>query len=167
MTNEDYGSLAAIMQEAETMYAYEGAYNDAETREWLDRMLYRYETDGFGLWAVIHKENGMMIGQIGITIQVVGERRLPEIGYLLNRNHWGKGYAIEVASACKEYAFKKLGFDEMFSIVRDTNIPSMNVAIRNGMVVRERFTKHFRGVDMPHLLFSIKKNEYLSRMASS
>jgi RimJ/RimL family protein N-acetyltransferase len=155
MTNADYGSLAAILQDTETMYAYEGAYSDAETREWLDKMLRRYEADGFGLWAAILKESGIMIGQVGITWQSVGEKQVPEIGYLLNRNYWGKGYAIEAAGACKKYAFDILGFDEIFSIVRDTNIPSMNVAIRNGMVVRDRFAKRFRGVDMPHLLFSV------------
>jgi flavodoxin len=34
------------------------------------------------------------------------------------------------------------------------------------MVVRERFTKYFRGVDMPHLLFSVWKNGHLNRRTS-
>lgn len=38
------------------MYAYEGAFNDAEVQEWLDKQLSRYEKFGFGLWAVILKE---------------------------------------------------------------------------------------------------------------
>lgn len=39
--------------------------------------------------------------------------------------------------------------------MRDTNLASMNVAIRLGMTVRGRFEKHYRGVNMPHLAFAI------------
>jgi RimJ/RimL family protein N-acetyltransferase len=79
-----------------------------------------------------------------------------EIGYLFERAHWHNGYAIEAAIACREYAFNALGAREVYSIIRDTNFASMNVAIRNGMTVRGRFTKHYYGVDMPHYIFSVK-----------
>jgi RimJ/RimL family protein N-acetyltransferase len=49
MTRSDYRALANILQDAETMYAYEGAFSDNETQEWLDRNLLRYQVDGFGL----------------------------------------------------------------------------------------------------------------------
>jgi RimJ/RimL family protein N-acetyltransferase len=97
-----------------------------------------------------------MIGDCGITWQNVEGERIPEIGYHLNRSYWHNGYAIEAATACKEYSFKKLRFDEVYTIVRDTNIASINVAIRNGMIIRFRIIKHYRGVDMPHFVFSIK-----------
>ena len=45
------------------MYAYEHAFSDAEVNSWLERQLKRYVTDGFGLWAVLLKETGSMIGQ--------------------------------------------------------------------------------------------------------
>jgi RimJ/RimL family protein N-acetyltransferase len=157
MTTSDYGALAAILQDDETMYAYNGAFSDAETQEWFDKMQTRYQSDGYGLWATALKGSDVMIGQVGITWQDVGERRVPEIGYLLNRAYWGRGYATEAALACKQYAFEELGFDEVFSVVRDTNIASMNVAIRCGMAVRERFVKHYRGMDMPHYLFGVRE----------
>ena len=154
MTEADLGALKAILQDAQTMYAYESAFTDAEVRQWLDKTLARYENDGFGLWAVVLQESGEMIGQAGVSWQQADGERVPEIGYLFNRAHWHKGYAIEAAAACKRYAFDSLGFPEIYSIIRDTNIPSMNVAIRNAMTIRKRFIKHFRGVDMPHFLFS-------------
>lgn len=153
MTQNDYPALATILQDEQTMYAYEGAFNDTETQKWLERQLARYQTDGFGLWAVILKSSGEMIGQTGISWQDVEGERVPEIGYLFNRAFWYNGYATEAAMACKEYAFNKLDFKEIYSIVRSTNIASMNVAIRNGMIIRNHFVKHFRGVDMPHFLF--------------
>lgn len=156
MTQSDYPALSAIMQDELTMKAYEGAFSDEETQAWLDKMLTRYTTEGLGLWAVILKENDEMIGQAGLTWQNVGDQKVLEVGYLFRRDHWGKGYATEAAVACKEYAFTSLNAREVYSIIRDSNIASMNVAIRNGMLIRERFIKHYRNVDMPHFLFSVK-----------
>lgn len=73
-----------------------------------------------------------------------------EIGYLFNRDYWHKGYATEAARICKQYAFETLISDEVCSIIRDTNIASQNVAIRNGMTRMDMWTKHYRGVEMPH-----------------
>ena len=157
MTQADFPALADILQDEQTMYAYEGAFNDTETQAWLDKNLTRYRDDGIGLWAVVLRENGDMIGQAGLTWQEMNGKRIPEVGYLFNRAYWGKGYATEAAIACKEYGFKQLGLDEIFSIIRDTNIASMNVAIRNGMLVRERFVKHYKGIEMPHYAFSVRR----------
>lgn len=69
MTQEDYGDLCAILQDERVMYAYEGAFSNEEVQEWLDRQLTRYREDGVGLYAVLLKETGAMIGQCGLTIQ--------------------------------------------------------------------------------------------------
>ena len=53
------------------MYAYEGAFSDSEAQVWLDRQLERYRQLGFGLWAVILKQTGEMIGQCGLTMPAV------------------------------------------------------------------------------------------------
>lgn len=158
MTQDDYPALAAILTDEQAMYAYEGAFLQEEVQEWLDRQFLRYEKDGFGLWAVVLKETNEMIGQAGITLQEVEGETMPEIGYLFNRAYWRKGYAAEAATACKEYAFENMGLTEIVSIIRDTNIASMNVAIRNGMCIWKRFVKHYRGVDMAHFVFRVRKN---------
>ena len=150
MGQSDFTSLCKIMQDQETMYAYEGAFSYSEVQEWLDRQIRRYQKWGFGLWAVILKETGGMIGQCGLTMQPWKEEEVLEIGYLFNRRFWHKGYAVEAARACKQYAFETLNAKEVCSIIRDTNIASQNVAIRNGMTITDSWTKHYRGVDMPH-----------------
>ena len=157
MTAQDLPALRAILQDAETMEAYEGRFSEAEVRDWLDRMRERYRTDGFGLWAALSRETGEMIGQCGLTRQRILGADVIEVGYLFNRNHWHRGYATEAASACRDYAFDTLGAERVFAQVRDTNIASMNVAIRLGMTVRERFEKHYRGVLMPHLAFAVDR----------
>lgn len=150
MNQDDFESLCKILQDDETMYAYEGAFSDEEVQEWLDRQISRYQKWGFGLWAVILKETDEMIGQCGLTMQPWKGEEVLEIGYLFNRMYWHKGYAAEAAKACKKYAFEILKANEVCSIIRDTNIASQKVAMRNGMCVKDSWIKHYRGVDMPH-----------------
>lgn len=156
MNQADFNYLCGILQDEETMYAYEGAFSDSEVQKWLDRQISRYQKWSFGLWAVILKETNEMIGQCGLTMQPWKDTEVLEIGYLFNRSYWHKGYATEAARACKKYAFEILGADEVCSIIRDTNIASQNVAIRNGMTVTDRWTKHYRGVYMPHDRYVIR-----------
>ena len=150
LEGSDYDSLCKILQDPEVMYAYEGPFSDAEVREWLERQQTRYQKWGFGLWAAVRKTGDELIGQCGLTMQPWKGREVLEIGYLFQRSYWHQGYAIEAASACKEYAFRMLHASEVCSIIRDTNIPSQNVALRNGMAAADCWVKHYRGVDMPH-----------------
>ena len=157
MTPDDFPALCAILQNPEVMYAYEHAFSDAKTKDWLDRQMHRYDHDGFGLWAMIRKSDGEFIGQCGITMQECGNERVPEIGWLLRRDCWHQGHASEAAMACRAYAFERLGFNEVFSIIRDTNTASQRVAQRIGMEPRFTLVKHYYSIDMPHIVFSIRK----------
>ena len=157
LNQADFNSLCRILQDEKVMYAYEGAFSDEEVQEWLDRQISRYEKWGFGLWAVVLKETDEMIGQCGLTMQPWKEEEVLEVGYLLQRLYWHKGYATEAARACKKYAFDVLNADEVCSIIRDTNTASQNVAVRNGMTVRDSWTKHYRGVDMPHYRYVVMR----------
>ena len=98
-----------------------------------------------------------MIGQCGLTMQPWKEAQVLEIGYLLRRDCWGHGYAAEAARACRRYAFEQLGAEEVSSIIRDTNRASQRVALRNGMKPVDTWTKHYRGVDMPHIRYAVRK----------
>ncbi|QIK62135.1 GNAT family N-acetyltransferase [Leucobacter viscericola] len=157
MTPGDRPQLSAILQDEETMVAYEGAFDDAMVDAWLERMMTRYREDGFGLWAVVLRDTGEMIGQCGLTVQHILDEDVVEVGYLFNRAFWHRGFALEAAAACRDYAFESLKVDRLYAQIRDTNTASMNVAIRLGMTVRGRFVKHYRGIDMPHLAFAVDR----------
>ena len=162
MNQGDFNSLCKILQDEETMYAYEGAFSEDEVQEWLDKQISRYQKWNFGLWAVILKESDEMIGQCGLTMQPWKGGEVLEIGYLFERLYWHNGYAIEAAKACKKYAFEILEANEVSSIIRDTNIASQNVAIRNGMTLTDKWVKHYRGVDMPHYRYVVHRWELSS-----
>ena len=154
MTPADRPALCRILQDSEVMYAYNGPFSDEEVDEWLERQLARYRQYGYGLWAVVLKATGEMIGQCGLTLQQWNGREMLEAGYLFQRSHWHQGYATEAARACMDYAFGTLNSPIVCSIIRDNNLPSQQVALRNGMTRRSGvMDKHYRGAGMPHWLF--------------
>lgn len=157
LNQADFAALRAILQDEQVMYAYEHAFTNREVQAWLDRQRDRYAKDGFGLWAMVEKATGEMMGQCGLTLQDWGERQVPEIGYHLRRDRWHQGFAAEAAAACREYAFRSLGMAEVFSIIRDSNLPSQRVALRCGMSLRGSFVKHYYGMDMLHYVFSVRR----------
>ena len=134
----DLPAMCRVLQDKETMYAYEHAFSDEEAQAWLNNQLRRYRE---------------LIGQCGLTWQQISGERLLEVGYLFERVHWHKGYATEAALACKEYAFSVLGMQEVYSIIRDNNFASQRVAQRNGMNVCGKTVKFYYGMEMPHLIF--------------
>lgn len=161
MAFSDVQDLSLILQDERVMYAYNGAFSDEETEIWMRRQIQRYADFGFGLWAIVLKSAGKMIGQCGITMQGYKNLQVPEIGYLLAYDFWHCGYATEAAMACKNYGFGILRFDALYSIIRDNNTASRNVALRNGMQPVDTVVKHYRGVDMPHIVFRADATEWL------
>ena len=161
LTREDYGNLCGILQDGEAMYAYEHAFSPEEVEEWLERQLERYARDGIGLWAVEDKATGEFLGQCGLSWQRVPWQEAPlmEVGYLFLRSRWHNGYATEAAAACRDYALDVLGQPVVCSIIRDTNAPSRRVAERGGMRPWRRFVKHYMGIDMPHDVYIIFREE--------
>ena len=158
MTEADLPDLKEILQDPKAMYAYEGPFTDEESEAWLHRQLIRYRDEQVGLWAVTLKESGEMIGQCGLTYQNVEIGRLLEVGYLFKRRFWGHGYATEAARGCMGYAFEVMKAPKVFSIIRESNRASRAVAERNGMALDQSFVKHYRDVDMPHVVY-VKENE--------
>ena len=157
MVIDDLPATWEIVGDDVTMEAWDGAWSEEENLAGLEKQINGYRENGFGRWAVVLKGTDKFIGICGLQYCNTDKDSVLEVGYLFNRKFWHNGYATEAAIACKRYAFDVLGEQEVFSLVRDTNLASMNVAIRNGMLVRGRFTTHYNGMDMPHYIFSAKK----------
>lgn len=113
------------------MQFYPNTKTVTETNAWFQELAFdSYRVLGFGLWAVIDRFSGQLIGDCGITRQQTPAGMEPEIGYHLWREFWGKGLATEAAIACRDYAFKTLGLRRVVSITSPENIPSQRVAQR-------------------------------------
>jgi RimJ/RimL family protein N-acetyltransferase len=156
-SENDYDDLCEILQDKDVMYAYEHSFSNEEAVDWYNKQIERYKKNGYGLWAVIHKETKDFLGQCGLTIQNINDENYLEIGYLFKKKHWHNGYATESALGCKKYAFETLKAERVYSIIRDNNIASQNVAKRIGMEKADEIMKHYYNMDMLHYIYEIKR----------
>ncbi|GHV48949.1 acetyltransferase [Spirochaetia bacterium] len=156
-TINDINDLSKILQDIEVMYAWEHSFSDEEVNNWFNKNSESYIKNGFGFWAVIHKTTNKLLGYCGITIQKINGNDLLEIGYSLKKIYWHKGYATEAALGCKNYAFETLKAKKIYSIIRENNISSQNVAKRIGMEKIDETIKHYYNIDMLHYIFQINK----------
>ena len=159
MTEDDLGDLREILQDPEVMYAYEHDFSEEDVRKWLSRQQDRYRKDGFGLWAVTLRATGEMVGQAGLTWQDCEGEPVLEVGYLLKRRFWHRGYAREAARACRDYAFCALGAEKVSSCIKTDNFPSIRVAEAAGMRREKTYTAHYYNGPMTHYLYTVWKDD--------
>ena len=139
MMESDFDALYEVLADSDIMEHYPYTFDEARVRNWISRNMERYQKDGFGLWAVVLKETGEMIGDCGITMQNIHGQMLPEVGYHIRADRQRKGYATEAAAACIRYAFEKHNFPAVYSYMKHTNIPSQRTAMKNGMKFVEEY----------------------------
>lgn len=132
-TVEDFEAIHEILSDPETMQHYPAPFSEEKSREWIQRNLDRYQQYGFGLWAVVLKETGKLIGDCGLTIQNIDGELLPEIGYHIHKSLWRQGYGKEAARAVRDWAFENTSYDILYSYMKYTNVGSWSTAIANGM----------------------------------
>jgi RimJ/RimL family protein N-acetyltransferase len=130
---EDVDTLTKVICDPETMKYYPVNFDRTATVEWIARNRRRYQLDGFGLWAMVLKQTGELIGDCGLTRQDLNGNDEIEIGYHVRRDHWGRGLATEAARACRDYGFAHLPVDRVISLIRPENLASRRVAEKNGM----------------------------------
>lgn len=136
---EDFDALYAVLADADIMRYYPYTFDEARVRRWIERNLQRYETEGFGLWAVVLKATGEMIGDCGITLQNIHGKMLPEVGYHIRRDHQRRGYASEAAAGCIAWAFDNFAFPAVYSYMKYTNEASQRTAMKNGLRFVEEY----------------------------
>jgi len=157
MDQNDFHALYAVLADSDIMEHYPYTFDETRVRNWIVRNMERYQKDGFGLWAVVRKETGEMIGDCGITMQNIHGRWLPEIGYHIRADHQRKGYASEAAAASIRYAFENYGFPAVYSYMKYTNIPSQKTAMKNSM----RFVEEYEDSDNTYTrVFAITRTEW-------
>ena len=157
LKQDDFNNICKLLQDPIVMYAYEGAFSKKEVQEWLDKQLRRYQNDGFGLWGMIEKDSGELIGQCGLTYQEFNGQQVPEIGYLLRAEYWHKGYARTGAKIMADYAFNKLNLNSVIFEIRPENVSSRKVAESLGAVLTGKFIKNVQGKNMEHLIYTLRK----------
>jgi RimJ/RimL family protein N-acetyltransferase len=113
-----------------------------------DRVAEHWDAYGFGLWAVVEKVTGRMIGFAGLSHPLWFRQwaHTVEVGWRLHREAWGRGYATEAAQKALELGFGRLGLEEVVAFIHPDNVRSAAVADRLGM----RHDRRVPHPDRPH-----------------
>ncbi|MEH1926401.1 GNAT family N-acetyltransferase [Nostoc sp.] len=156
MTLSDLDALLLVLGDAESMRYYPKPFDSEMVEKWIDRQRRNYAQHGLGLWAMVLKATGEVIGDCGLVWQEVEGHQELEIGYHVRRDQQMQGYATEAASTCQEYAFNVLDTARrVISLIRPENIPSRRVAEKNGLkIVQETLWR-----DIPHYIYAVQRSE--------
>lgn len=85
---------------------------------------------GYGLWTVVRKDDGRIIGRAGLSVREGYE--LPELGFVMEVSCQRQGYGLEVCTAILEYAREELSFDRVQALVKEKNLASKKLLERLG-----------------------------------
>ena len=151
--SEDVGALAAVLSDPETMRYYPAVMGRTGVADWIDRNRRRYADPGYGLWAMVLKSSGEVVGDCGLTRQSVDGTDEIEIGYHVRRDLWGRGLAPEAAGACRDHGFARLSVDRLVSLIRPENRPSRRVAEKTGLTL----WKEVMWRELPHCVYAIRR----------
>lgn len=161
IVQEDYQEICNILQDIQIMYAWEKAFSNKEVQNWINENFKRYNNDGYSYFLALDKKSNNVVGVMGPLVERINDQSFIGIAYILNKKSWGEGYAIEGAKASIDYAFNKLNAKEVIAQIRPSNNSSRKVASRLNMIEVDKYIKIYDNKEMEHLIYSIKREDYL------
>jgi RimJ/RimL family protein N-acetyltransferase len=163
----DLPALVALhAEESFWWYPLRAGMSEGDTGEFLTRVLARYESDGFGIEALIDRAGGAMIGWAGLAVPHFLPEILPavEVGWRLTESYRGRGLATEAGSAAVDWGFTEGGLERIVSIYEPENTSSGRVMERLGFT-RERTTMGPRGLTA--YVMELTRQRWAERTAGS
>src|SRR5262245_18931182 len=117
-------------------------------------MVGHWSLRGYGLWAAEERSSGVLVGRIGFW----SPEGWPgfELGWMLRRSFWGRGYATEGARAALQFAFTRLGQPHVLSLIHPENAASIRDAHRLG----ERLVGSAELMGRSALVYRITREEW-------
>lgn len=98
--------------------------------------------EGTGIrWGITLKDSGNVIGSCGF-LNMLPKHHRAEVGYELNKNHWGKGIAGEALEAVVKYGFDHFQLERIEALIEPTNLPSQKLVEKQGFE-REGLLRHY------------------------
>ena len=143
MQADDVESLLAIFVDPKVMASFGvPPFDRVQMTQWVQRNLEHQTAHGYGLFSVLLKANGLLIGDCGLEWMDIDGVPAAELGYDFRSAYWNQGYATEAASAVRDYAFRHLQLPRLVSLIRVGNLPSQRVAEKIGMHCTATITRY-------------------------
>ena len=143
MEESDLDALLGIFTDPQVMAAFDSPpFSRGQMQGWLQRNLDHQAQYGYGLFSVILKASGQLIGDCGLEVMEVDGAPVAELGYDFRSDHWNEGLATEAATSVRDYAFQVLELAELISLIRVGNGASRRVAEKVGLRCLDEFTRY-------------------------
>ena len=156
---DDRPAFTSLMSHPEvTHYVHGGQpYSEAEVDEWFSRQARQLAEHGVCMGALIEKSTGNLAGLAGT--QPLGTTGNLEIGWILARDAWGRGFATEAGAAAMRHVLETLARPRVVAIIDPDNEPSKRVAARLGMKYEARYTGEQLGHRLPEIVVDLFSRE--------
>jgi RimJ/RimL family protein N-acetyltransferase len=92
-------------------------------------------------FAVVVRESGQLMGNCGVRKESA-EAQIADMGYELDPNYWGKGYATEAATAVLNFGFAELKVHRIGANAVAENTASLRVLDKIGMQYEGRLREN-------------------------
>jgi ribosomal-protein-alanine N-acetyltransferase len=134
-SQDDYENLCVLQSDPDVMrYIGNGARSPAEVQNALDNAMSHQKKHGFGIGMVFEKNTGLFIGWAGLIYLAYDDTQSEiEVGYMLHKAFWNKGYATELAKAIIKWGFENLPVDKLVAVIIPDNKGSRRVLEKSGM----------------------------------
>lgn len=154
--DEDLDSLCLLFSDPEVMaQTFRGKPFSKEECVEFSRDFFDYggnKTQKTGVLVLRATEE--IVGIAGLSVcHALGDEDY-ELGFILARHCWGKGYATEIGQAQVEYGLGKLGCKRLLALVAPGNLPSASVLRKIGMIYHSRINMEQRGERDVYLISS-------------
>ena len=130
---EDTDALFHILQEKDILKYFPNTkpFPRGKVEKLIQSQINQWDELGYAWWAVESGVDSALLGWSGL--QYLPETDETEVGYLLSRSVWGRGYATETAIASLQFGFENFNFNEIIGITHPENIASQRVLEKAGL----------------------------------
>lgn len=153
-TAEDLDNVYALLSHPVTMQFWPEPFDSDGARKWLQRSISSYQENGFGRYAIVLKSAGNYIGDCGFMLTEIDGRQECDLGYIIDKDFWGHGYATEAATACLRYGLDGLKLNRIVANMETKHLASKAVAEKTGFKLEKIFSNS-RNRNLPTFLLSI------------
>jgi RimJ/RimL family protein N-acetyltransferase len=163
----DVDRMAEINSCPDVMKYFPAVYTYDQTLAFIKGVIEKYKRNHLAVYACICKENGQLIGSVGVTYHDFQAFFTPcyEIGWRLDKSHWNRGYATEAAKIALKSAFEDHLLNEVVSYCPLVNKASIRVMQKIGLQFKGEYFRHTvwdeSSTISKHILYRLERAEYL------
>jgi aminoglycoside 6'-N-acetyltransferase len=157
---EDAETISAYRSDPE-VHRYQGwERTDPDgIREEIEEMAERRPGEpGWVQFSVEDRETGRLLGDVGLS-PADGEPGVVKVGYTMAPSAQGRGFATEAVRALVAYAFDVLDARVVRAYASAENVPSIRVAEKAGLELRERFERTYEGETWQGVRYEVDRDE--------